>query len=70
VTDNLFILARSWKTTMLGFVALVGLVLPNVIHAIKGSGADWDVMVMGILLAAGLFCAKDGNKSTEDLELL
>jgi hypothetical protein len=67
--NDLFILARSWKTTCIGIVGGLVLILPNLVDHFRGTPADWDIVMMGLLFMAGMICSKDGNKATEDVEL-
>lgn len=61
---------KSWKTTALGIIAALLLILPQIqamLDADPATVASWEAFATGLgILGIGAF-AKDGDKSTEDV---
>ena len=68
--DNLVKDVRSWKTTLVGWLTGLTLILPQVIYFLDSNPdtvADVKLILAGLAaLGFGTF-AKDGDKSSEDV---
>jgi hypothetical protein len=66
--ESVLVNLRSWKTTVLGFIAGLLVVLPQIVNALDGDPNtifSWDTFLTGLgLMGLGYF-AKDGNKTSE-----
>lgn len=65
---------KSWKTTVAGICAAVGIIAPQVAAALDNDPAtvvSWEVVIGAIITAASLFglgaVARDNDKSSESV---
>ncbi len=61
---------KSWQTTLLGVIAALVLILPQlqaVLDADPATVASWEAIATGLGMLGIGAVAKDGDKSTEDV---
>jgi len=54
-------MGASWKTTVLGILAILGAVISAAVALIGGKALDWTAIMSAIMAGVGLICAKDSN---------
>ena len=56
---------KSWKTTVMGIIAILTVLLTALTQFITGGFAaiSWEVMITGIIAGVGLIMAKDAGVS-------
>ena len=62
---------KSWKTTLLGILGGLLVIIPQVIAVLDGNDAtefSLKAVIAGLALMGLGIAAKDGDKSTEDVE--
>jgi hypothetical protein len=54
-------MGTSWKTTVMGALAILGAIISAATALIGGTPVDWTAIMAAILAGIGLIAAKDSN---------
>ena len=68
MSTNLVKDLRSWKTTLVGLIGALVVWLPQVLNLIQGGTVSWPSVILGLTILSGGVVAKDGDKSTIDVD--
>ena len=58
----------NWKTTLSGIIGalvVVGAEVQKVLDGVDATQPDWNVVIGAVILALGLFFARDADKSSK-----
>ncbi|MBV6342777.1 hypothetical protein [Candidatus Magnetobacterium casense] len=52
---------KSWKTTVMGVMAIITALISAATGIINGTPVDWTAIITAIMAGVGLIAAKDSN---------
>lgn len=67
---------KSWQTTLMFFIAGIGMALPEIINLwnqafaeaeASGGSVNWLILISGVAVVVGGYLTRDNNKKSEDV---